>query len=885
MSLDLDSIYLVAAEDLSKEEIAALRAKLAAKTAINDVDASPNTPFGDLMVSPGGVNLATHQEIWRRFFSDMDLENTSNGITYNCFRRSTEFVTRSGVASFEDFEDGDVIEVLSHSGNWRKATVRSGGVQALNRIEILRGKLKYDVFATPGHRWLLRNGGDTTNLKVGDKLLEAPCVYGPWDYEDASVEERLAWAYGYVFGDGTRQKDKTGEYRYSLVRLCGRDKAKYLDRFLSLGFKNSAPNSFNGDAVVYTGEYLKQPIDLNKDSIEVVQAFVRGFLDADGVRNYNTPTSRKDSSLKEFTAIQTSGADYIEFVRKTFPAVGQYIAYEHDETGRNTNLGCRKETVRFGLNNWIFDHAPKFVVDKISPAGEEEVWCLEVEEDRSFVLPFGLATGNCDFVRSYLEQFGLYDSSRPRKSFGLMRLTFDDNTAREIDQSTIFSTSGREFRPSLPYEGSLSILAPADPAPTEGNFARLVAQGQTSWVVDITIEGDAGDSLDAGTSFDVDRDIDGLVSAVLLDGFQSGEIPTRLIELARRARFNTHSTSPSTRGGVINGVNQILPGLRALGCVVSGDQELARDSINQGGASAGCMDVLVRGDLLATDTAVVRLNYIDTGSGYKFFGELLLPQKPILIESLISEEQILIAEPDYISVSNEPTGFPALAAAYGKHERIFVEFDMPMSDDVPLINTLVDDSGEEPIEYAYFTIQYRFDPSCPLVDTLLQGDNAPVGIRHYVRYFTPVVVQTLNVLYNRSAGTKINLAAPRAELLEALNRHTYYSPSGPANVVDSMKYAGAHSVEDIELVGKVRFSCADWVFTGTTAPTEILDAAAYVPFKAQVSAVAHAAVLDFFSPDFVQSAGVGLFGVSGPRSVTWVADTENLTFTENRTIG
>lgn len=495
-------------------------------------------------------------------------------------------------------------------------------------------------------------------------------------------------------------------------------------------------------------------------------------------------------------------------------------------------------------------------------------------------------TYNCDFLESYLGHFGLYNEDDIRKSYGIVRLAFEDSGARDLDQSTVFSSGDLEFRPSLPYDGVLKILNPADAPPASGNYAYLVAQGPDSWTVDVLIVGEETTDITSGTAFDVDRTITGLASATLLDGFQSGAVPTRLVDLAKRARFNTHSLSPNTRGGVINGINQLVPGVETIGCTISGDAEMTRDSVNPGTVAAGSMDVLVRGDLLTTETVTCRVNYIDTGAGSKFFGELLLPQVPILVDSIVFEEDLTIASYDLISVSADPTNFPALSATYGDKERLFVEFDMPLVGGNPAISPLVDESGDAPVEYAYFSVTYRYDPVRRIIADMMSGDHAPVGVRHYVRYFMPILVDTLNVIYNRKAGTKVDLATPRQEILTQVNRHTFYTPAGAPDVVDSMRYAGAHSVEDIEVVSTIRYSSADYVYTGTTAVTaDILESVAYNAFKAEVSAISHGSVTDFYKPVFSHTAGAGFYGVAGPRNVSWLLATENLIFTENRTLG
>lgn len=308
---------------------------------------------------------------------------------YNCLSRDTRFVTEAGVRSFEDFEDGDLVTVLSHTGRWRSAVVRKYGTRPLSTVVMRRGSARVEVKATDNHRWLLRDGTVTENLKVGDQLITPPTPFADWDYDTAEPDEKLFWAYGFTFGDGTLTK-KGGEYRYSMVRLCG-DKVKYLERFTELGFSHSLPPSQDGEPTVYTGRYLKSLPDLEADGLRKTMAFVRGWLDADGSKNPNPSPNR-------FTNLQVTGEDKVAFVRSVFPAVGVYITSEQDVTDRETNYGQRTgTTVRFGISQHFGSskNQSAYSVIDIRPADQEEVWCLEVDEDASFVLPTGAVTGNC----------------------------------------------------------------------------------------------------------------------------------------------------------------------------------------------------------------------------------------------------------------------------------------------------------------------------------------------------------------------------------------------------------------------------------------------------------------------------------------------------------
>lgn len=110
---------------------------------------------------------------------------------FNCFARQTKFVTSEGIKSFEDYNHGDKIKVLSHTGAWQNATVKQYGTQNLNKISFKRGNsLERNIYATSNHRWILKNGESTTNLKINDNVLSAPNVFDKFVYEESSPKER-----------------------------------------------------------------------------------------------------------------------------------------------------------------------------------------------------------------------------------------------------------------------------------------------------------------------------------------------------------------------------------------------------------------------------------------------------------------------------------------------------------------------------------------------------------------------------------------------------------------------------------------------------------------------------------------------------------------------
>jgi len=819
---DIVSTYFPALADIPAENVRAVRRRLYnyLLRANPDLDMRPNTPFGDLWLTPAAQELAALEVAMGRFMSDLDLEQVAKGVIWNCFGRETEFVTRAGVRSFQDFTDGDVVTVLTAAGNWKSATVRNHGMQALNRLTIRRGKLDYTVRATSGHRWLLRNGADTTAVKVGDVLQEAPCIFEPWDYFSASPEERVAWAYGYIFGDGSVLRDADGAPKWSHVRLCGDDKQKFAERFRELGFSESSPKSCRGDVMFSTGCYVKEPLS-TEENFQVLQAFCRGYLDADAAKNHNRPSSLKRSNQKEYLSIQATGEPHRSFVRDVMPVIGQYITYEHDVSHEVTNFGQRGATSLFGLNNWIYDQAPKFVVEEVQPDGVDNVWCLEVEDDRSFVLPFGLATGNCDFVEAYLKNFAIVPLTGAPAT-GIVRLTFNKDQDYELDASLQLAFSGGTgsiFNLRLNDAGPAAIRQVGAPPDDRPNQYRLVQLSPTRFAVDIPVEGSMTSPVLQGAGAKTSSAVDCLESVVAIEDFDDGIPEDSLPKQAERARVAFPSATLTSRTGAINLLLRQFPDLRAVSAVLPGDVEAVRDAYNVLGISTGGMDVHVRSrHALHQVTQQVRLNFYaeqEDEAQDVFVGKVEFLHPPHLIKSVAwaggasvdlgtRGEDVIV-----ISRSADAAAAPGLLCAFSPLEELYVAVRMPRTGaGAALVSVLYDDADQA---YAYFDITYLTDPLInPVHDYVTSEKVHPVGSRVHVRGFNSIYFNHLTVDYRRAPGTTMNLAAAKAEIFAYMNsRGGPMFPYSDGPIVDAMAYAGAQQVMAIRADARVLWTAAD----------------------------------------------------------------------------
>jgi len=350
-----------------------------------------------LVVGPPGVGKTA---LFRSVALEVNLP-CHELLASNCFGAETAFVTDRGVRRFADFHDGDRINVISHTGAVQAAIVRHFGQQSVFAVTLQRGTTGAPtaVRTTRNHRWHLADGTQTTDLQVGDRLASAPTMFSTFDFERASLEERHAWRAGFVWGDGATYVNHGKESGVRL-RLCGK-KVTYLNRFTRDGdFRVANVKGLEGDIIVTSLEHFKRLPDPDSTPLPILRAFVRGFVDADASK------ARKDRHVNttRWHRLQVTGDASIKFVRTVFPAVGLYITGEVDMTGTATNYGARTAaTVRFSLSENLdtvqAHHNAVWRVRAIEDLQQvDAVWCLEVEHDRSFLLPFGVVTGNCDAV-------------------------------------------------------------------------------------------------------------------------------------------------------------------------------------------------------------------------------------------------------------------------------------------------------------------------------------------------------------------------------------------------------------------------------------------------------------------------------------------------------
>ena len=301
---------------------------------------------------------------------------------FNCFSGNTEFVTDRGIRKFNSCRDGEKVNVLTKEGKWAEATVREYGKKSMQVVTLTSGRTEKRIKCTSNHRWVLKNGKVTTNLKVGDRLYLLP------EIEDVPIKDKHAFCLGFVIGDGSDivTNNKLSGVR---VRLCG-DKTKYVSIFEDCGFARGAYQFDNGNIILTkTTKELKNNFLSSHAwrymSHESQRSLFLGLYEADGHKHKN--------------GICTANDDVAEMIREISCVAGYHIASEK-EIIHDTNFKKDARLISFSFmrrqpanRNWI---VKSIELDKHSEAYNS--WCVEEPSTHTFTLAGGIVTGNCCLI-------------------------------------------------------------------------------------------------------------------------------------------------------------------------------------------------------------------------------------------------------------------------------------------------------------------------------------------------------------------------------------------------------------------------------------------------------------------------------------------------------
>ena len=313
-----------------------------------------------------------------------DMDYAAQNTLTNCFSADTEFVTSEGVKTFNDFYDGSPVIVRDKNGEWQSAVIHNFGKQILYTVTLQSGRSVKEIRCTRNHRWILKDGSVTENLKIGDSLIALPDVSSR--FEIKTVEEAKAFCFGFVLGDGSDIKNSRGVR----VRLCGHKKDNYSSYFEQAGYHISKIKDTN-DVLATNKDCVGKQEFLDSSMWRVMStaqkiALFRGYYAADGCIDRN--------------AIHTCDERNLSLILEIAPLAGYYIAnVRHDihDTPYKKNASLYMVTFR-KKNNCNNLWKVKDIKKSCNNNHTTNVWCVVEPKTHSFTLASGIVTGNCCLI-------------------------------------------------------------------------------------------------------------------------------------------------------------------------------------------------------------------------------------------------------------------------------------------------------------------------------------------------------------------------------------------------------------------------------------------------------------------------------------------------------
>jgi len=353
-----------------------------------------------------------HRDFTTEFDPDITPKEAAGrrDFTFNCFAGETRVVTRFGTYPIKELAGG-IHELLTEEGEWVKSPVEAFGVGTLMKITLHRNRVQKTIYATPNHRWFIRNmhTREFTSQKTTETLTSGnrfPTVFAKapsYDLDEESV------CRGFVFGDGSISYGRPGSSVFSVAYFCGDKDQVMLPYFGRLSFGTS-PKSYpvGSDSPIRTQinslppEWKEDLPDLT-ENVSHLHGWLAGYFAADGcVDKGGVPTL--SSSVKE-------NLEFVVVLCRQL-GIGTYEVQQSTHRG-SYSPGSKSYTLTFARSTLIpefflvSEHRRRFevsrfakerlswVVGTVEPTDRiEEVYCAVVPNTHSFVIDGDILTSN-----------------------------------------------------------------------------------------------------------------------------------------------------------------------------------------------------------------------------------------------------------------------------------------------------------------------------------------------------------------------------------------------------------------------------------------------------------------------------------------------------------
>lgn len=297
---------------------------------------------------------------------------------------------------------------------------------------------------------------------------------------------------------------------------------------------------------------------------------------------------------------------------------------------------------------------------------------------------------NCDFVKEYLNNYGLgrvyeYPSS------GVVQMVWATHYTKYIDAGTKFlfvADGGEEYIYELANVADLLIIrSPYEAAdPNNPDEIQLVRVAENKFIANLPVKGLAGVGVTDGTSCATDLGHPDLIGAYALGEFDRGTLPENVMELAAKAQRTFYSASLNNRSGAVSYVMQAFPEIRGVSPVVTGDMEMVRDRTNILGIKEGKMDIFMKGrtQYMIDEREIKLVQHPELG----WVGRVTTNEPAVLIDHVRRHQsEVHSVLHDIYGRSTDEVRLPAESAAFSKFEQLGVAVtDNESSHDVTPFN-------------------------------------------------------------------------------------------------------------------------------------------------------------------------------------------------------
>ena len=298
------------------------------------------------------------------------------------------------------------------------------------------------IKATPNHRWLLDDDTETIELKVQDTLRKPPNI-SSFDWRYLSLEEKRLWCKGFACGLDILGYSNVEAVQGHVQFMLNSNNVIYEDAFLESQYiVYHMSKDLNAGMIVIIDDMSELMIP-NFDNPIDIKIFVHGFLSAASTRG-----GVYSGSPVEFTSIDLHGDNVDEIVDLISAAGYVYTTHGNDFNSNITTFFNKNQPVTISLRGNRTSTMLHFVnpanvewrVLSIEEGEEEEVWCLEVESEHSFMLEDFIPTGNCCLINleDILQNGTVINNIKIEKPHRLI-------TAATIASQVIAAVSGAQY--------------------------------------------------------------------------------------------------------------------------------------------------------------------------------------------------------------------------------------------------------------------------------------------------------------------------------------------------------------------------------------------------------------------------------------------------------